>query len=387
MLRFLTAGESHGQALVAILEGIPANLHLTHKDIDVELERRQGGYGRGERMQIESDRAKILSGVRFGKTLGSPISLLINNRDWEKWHRAMSVEGSPQDGTRVTRPRPGHADLAATIKYGHADIRNVLERASARETAARVAVGAIAKKLLREFHIDMVSHVIRIGPVAAKVSPLTFEELKDRAEASPVRCADQKAADKMIAAIDEVKESGDSLGGICEIRAAGCPVGLGSHVHWDRRMDGRICYALMSIPSVKGVEIGLGFKAATLPGSQVHDAIHHRGERFTRPTNNAGGIEGGISNGEDIVVRVAVKPIPTMGRPLLSVDVASKKQFQAFRERADVCVVPAVGIIGEAVVAFEIAKALCEKFGGDSLEEMMRNYQGYEQQVRRFSSP
>jgi chorismate synthase len=386
MLRFLTAGESHGQALVAIVEGLPAGLPLSRGDIDGELKRRQIGYGRGERMKIEADRVQILSGVRFGKTLGSPMALFIANRDWENWRQAMSVEVSPAEQEALTRPRPGHADLAGAIKYDQSDIRNILERASARETASRVAIGAVAKKLLREFHISVVSHVIQIGPIATSLEELSWSEIMERAEASPLRCADKKAQEKMILAIDEAQERGDTLGGISEIRATGCPPGLGSHVHWDRRLDARFSYVLMSIPGVKGVEIGMGFKAISLLGSQVQDEIHHRGRRFTRPTNNAGGIEGGISNGQDIVVRVAMKPIPTLGQPLRSVDIRTKKPFQAFHERADICVVPAVGVIGEALIAFEIGRALCEKFGSDSLEEMRRNFQGYVEQVRRFSS-
>jgi chorismate synthase len=386
MLRFLTAGESHGQALVAIIEGIPSGLRLGHEDIDGELKRRQIGYGRGERMKIEADRAKILSGVRFGKTLGSPIALLIWNKDWENWRQAMSVETAVGEHETVTQPRPGHADLAGALKYSQPDIRNILERASARETAIRVAVGALAKRMLREFHIDVASHVIQVGRVRADVSSLTFDELREKAQDSPLRCADKKAQEKMIEIIDEAKKRGDTLGGISEIRATGCPPGLGSHVHWDRRLDARLSYALMSVPGVKGVEIGMGFKAASLLGSQMQDEIHHNGQDFTRQTNNAGGIEGGISNGEDIVLRVAMKPIPTLGQSLRSIDIKTKEPLQAFKERADICVVPAVGVIGEAVVAFEIGRALCEKFGADSMEEMRRNFQGYVEQIRRFSS-
>lgn len=387
MLRFLTAGESHGQTLVAIIERMPSGLTLTGEDLDGELKRRQIGYGRGDRMKIESDKVEILSGVRFGKTLGSPLALLIRNRDWKNWHEVMSVEAPAVQPDVVTVPRPGHADLAGAIKYNQADIRDVLERASARETAARVAVGAVAKRLLKEFHLNVVSHVLQIGPVKAKVEDISYEALIEKSEASPLRCADEEAEKKMMAAIDDAKEKGDSLGGVVEIRVIGCPEGLGSYAHWDRRLDGRLSFALMSIPGVKGVEIGLGFKAASLPGSQVQDEIHHNGQHFTRPTNNAGGIEGGVSNGEDMVMRVAMKPIPTLGKSLHSVDIRTKESFEALKERADICAVPALGVIGEAVVAFEIARVFCEKFGGDSLEEMKRNFKGYQKQVRRFSSP
>lgn len=387
MLRFLTAGESHGRGLVAIIEGMPSGLSLTGEEIDAELRRRQGGYGRGERMRIESDRVEIISGVRFGKTLGSPIALSIENRDWESWGVVMSVDPPAAEQAAEARPRPGHADLAGAMKYGHTDIRNVLERASARETAARVAAGAVAKRLLKEFHIRVASHVLQIGPVRAEVADLTPEEAVERAETSPLRCADKRAEGKMIEAIDEAKERGDTLGGVCEIRVIGCPPGLGSYVHWDRRLDGRLSWALMSIPGVKGVEIGLGFGSASLSGSQVQDEIHHDGQRFIRLTNRAGGLEGGVSNGEDIVVKVAMKPIPTLRQPLRSVDIRTKEPFEALKERADVCAVPAAGVIGEAVAGIEIARALGEKFGGDSLEEMRRNFQGYVKQVTEFSSP
>lgn len=386
MLRYLTAGESHGQNLTAILEGIPSGLGLTREDIDNELKRRQVGYGRGGRMKIESDRIEILSGVRFGKTIGSPVTLLIRNRDWENWRERMSVEQVSGERPSETRPRPGHADLAGAVKYHHTDIRNVLERASARETAARVAVGAVAKKLLKEFRIDVISHVVRIGSIAVESGNLSFADIGEQAEGSPLRCADREAEARMIAAIDSAQAQGDTLGGVCEIRVRGCPPGLGSYAHWDRKLDARLAFALVSIPAVKGVEIGLGFEAASLPGSQVHDEIGHNGETFTRLTNRAGGIEGGVSNGEDIVTSVAMKPIPTLGRPLRSVDVRTKDPFEAHKERADVCAVPAMGVIGEAVVAFEIAGALCEKFGGDSMNEMKRNFDGYMKQVREFSS-
>ena len=387
MLRFLTAGESHGQALIAILEGVPSGLTLVRKDIDIELKRRQVGYGRGGRMKIESDRAEILSGVRFGQTIGSPVALSIRNKDWENWREKMSVEQVSVGPPPETRPRPGHADLAGMMKYHHTDIRNVLERASARETAARVAVGAVAKKLLKDFHIDVMSHVLRIGPIGVEVGELSTAEIVERAESSSLRCADGEAETRMVEAIDRAQEQGDTLGGICKIRVGGCPPGLGSYAHWDRKLDGRLSCALMSIPAVKGVEIGLGFEAASLPGSQVHDEIGHNGRRFTRFSNNAGGIEGGVSNGEEIILRVAMKPVPTLGKPLRSVDIGTKESFEAHKERADVCAVPAMGVIGEAIVAFEIARALCEKSGGDSMNEMKRNFDGYMKQAREFSSP
>lgn len=386
MLRYLTAGESHGQCFTAIIEGVPSGLGLAREDIDVELQRRQVGYGRGDRMKIESDEVEILSGVRYGKTLGSPIALLIQNRDWANWREMMSVEKPSEEQRAETRPRPGHADLVGALKYDHTDIRNVLERASARETVARVAVGAVVKRLLKEFSVNVMSHVIQIGHVAIKVKDLSPEVIVERAEGSPLRCADQDAEARMIEAIDAAKDRGDTLGGICEIRVCGCPAGLGSYAHWDRRLDGRLSFALMSVPGVKGVEIGLGFKAASMLGSQVHDEIMHNGRTFIRPTNNAGGIEGGISNGEDLIMKVAMKPIPTLGTPLRSVDIRTKESFEAHRERADICVVPAVGVIGEAVVAFEIAKAFCEKFGGNSLPEVRHNFEGYMKQVRKFSS-
>jgi chorismate synthase len=383
MLRFLTAGESHGRALVAILEGLPAGLELTAEDIDHELRRRQKGYGRGGRMKIESDHADILSGVRLGMTLGSPLALLIENRDWENWQQQMSQEKPVSPPTRVTRPRPGHADLAGSLKYGHEDIRNVLERASARETAARTAVGAVAKRLLGEFGIAVGSHVIQIGPITADVSEMSWSTAQERAAESAVGCADPQAEKAMMAEIDRARSAGDTLGGVCEIRATGCPPGLGSHVHWDRRLDARLATAVMSIPGVKGVEIGLGFAAAGRPGSATQDEIFYDGRRFTRRTNRAGGIEGGISNGQEIVLRAAMKSLPTLGRPLDTVDVETKKPSPAARERSDVCAVPAMGVIAEAVVAFEIARALCEKLGGDSLTEMRRNFKGYLTQVGR----
>jgi chorismate synthase len=415
MIRFLTAGESHGKCLTLVVEGVPAGLQLSARDIDRDLKRRQMGYGRGGRMKIEEDRAEITAGIRAGVTLGSPIAVTIRNRDWENWREVMSPERSstlqPACGNaemrEVTRPRPGHADLAGGIKYHHKDLRNVLERASARETAARVAAGAIAKRLLAEFGINVMSFVIQIGdiristrdyiPSSFEFPPLEkenppipippfskvgikggFEELQKRLDNSPLRCPDPNAERRMMEAIDAAKDQGDSLGGVFQVIAFNVPPGLGSHAHWDRRLDARIAYAVMGIPAIKGVEIGLGFEAAQRKGSQVHDEIYYEaGTGFYRKTNNAGGTEGGISNGEDIVVRAAMKPIPTLSRPLNSVDFISKETFQASKERADVCAVPAAGVVGEAVVAIEIANALLEKFGGDTFSELKCSFEAY----------
>ncbi|MFX4263361.1 chorismate synthase [Pelotomaculum propionicicum] len=379
MLRYLTAGESHGPALVAVLEGMPAGLELTAGYINAQLARRQGGYGRGARMKIEADAVRFLSGVRGGTTLGSPIALYIENKDWANWSQAMSPEQVAQVEERaVTRPRPGHADLAGVLKYGHRDIRNVLERSSARETAARVAAGSVARKLLDELGVEITGHVVRIGDIAAGAGAESLAELKERAAASQLLCADEKAEQEMIAAIDKARAEGDSLGGVFEIRAAGVPPGLGSHVQWDRKLDARLAAALMSIQAVKGVEVGLGFEAAARKGSQVQDEIFYDGGRgFYRQTNRAGGIEGGMSNGEEIVLRAAMKPIPTLYRPLRSVDLVSKKPFEASVERSDVCAVPAACVVGEAVTAWELACACLEKFGGDSMDELRRNMESY----------
>lgn len=380
MLRYLTAGESHGPMLTAILEGIPANLSLVAEEINLDLGRRQRGYGRGGRMRIEKDEANIVGGVRHGLTMGGPIAILIANRDWENWKRTMDVkavdrEADPKEP--VTRPRPGHADLAGALKYEQRDIRNVLERASARETAARVAVGAVCKRLLREFDIEVFSHVTEIGGIVAKVDGLSFAQSRDRAEGSEVRCADAEAGEAMMRKIDEARKRGTSLGGVFEVVALNLPVGLGSYVHWDRKLDGRLAQAVMSIQAIKGVEIGLGFEGAKRFGFETHDEIFYEDGQFVRKTNRAGGLEGGMSNGQPIVVRGAMKPISTQYAPMASVDLLTKEPFKASIERSDICSVPAAGVIGEAVVAFEIARALREKFGGDSLEEMMRNYRGY----------
>jgi chorismate synthase len=360
---------------VAIIEGMPAGLALDEDYIACDLARRQAGYGRGARMEIERDRAEILSGVRHGITMGSPISLLIRNRDWENWTEVMSISPVEQEIEPLTRLRPGHADLAGTIKYNLDDVRPILERASARETTSRVAVGAVARKLLAEFGIEIHSHTVCIGGCWAKQS-----ETVDWAavENSPVRCADSEAEKAMVSAIDESREAGDSVGGVFEAIASGVPIGLGSHVQWDRRLDGRVAQAMMSINAIKGVEIGAGFAVADLPGSQVHDAIQTSAERQWRhASNRAGGIEGGISNGEPIIVRAAVKPIPTLAKPMPSADLRTGEAVEAHFERSDVCVVPAAGVIGEAMLAIVLAEAVLEKFGGDHIAETLRNYRSY----------
>ena len=384
MLRYLTAGESHGELLMGILEGMPAGLLIRVTDIDSDLARRQGGHGRGGRMKIEKDMVKIFTGVRWGKTLGSPIGLMVRNKDWDNWRIKMSPDSAFLNNAEpVTRPRPGHADLAGGLKYGHTDLRNVLERSSARETAMRVAVGAVCKRLLDEFGISIVSHVIAIGGVYAKVDRLSHREIRRKTENSDLRCADHEAEKRMVRKIDEAQRNGDSLGGVFEVVVSGAPIGLGSHAHWDRKLDSRLAAALMSVQAIKGVEVGSGFGVANRPGSQVHDEIFWTPKGgFFRKTNHAGGIEGGMSNGEDITLRAAMKPIPTLMRPLRSVDLETRKPFKASVERSDVCAVPAAGVVGEAVVAFEIAAAMIEKFGGDSLDEMRRNHDQYQKQLR-----
>lgn len=379
MLRFLTAGESHGKALSVIIEGMPAGLSISEDYIAVDLRRRQGGYGRGRRQKIEQDRAEIISGVRHGLTLGSPIALTIQNRDWVNWTEQMSSVPIDGEVQKVTRLRPGHADLAGTMKYDFDDVRNVLERASARETAARVAVGAVCKRLLEEFGCVFYSHTVQIGTIDADV-PDEIDWIG--LEESPVRCADPGGAERMVAAIDDARNAGDTLGGVVEGRVANVPIGLGSHVHWDRKIDGRIAQALMSIHSVKGVEIGGGFSSTRKSGSQVHDVILPRdqwtGRMWERATNNAGGTEGGITDGQDLVVRVALKPIATLPRSLPSADLRTGEEIAAHYERSDVCVVPAAGIIVEAMCAIVLATAALEKFGGDSLKETLRNWRAFE---------
>jgi chorismate synthase len=382
--RFTTAGESHGRGLVGILEGIPAGLPLSAADVDAELKRRQGGYGRGARMKIESDRIEWLSGVRAGETLGSPIAMLIWNRDWEHWQDIMAPEADAAPdplGRRrqVTRPRPGHADLAGSLKYDRQDARDILERASARETVARVACGAVCKKLLREFSIEVGSYVAELGGVVAKTPVVLPSPLNEAADQSPVRCLDQDAEAEIIRRIDAAKAAGDTLGGVVEVVALGVPVGLGSHVAWDTKLDGRLAQALMSIPAVKGVELGLGFEAARRKGSEVHDEIL---PGFARATNRAGGTEGGMTTGEPLVARVAMKPISTLMSPLKTVDLKTGGPAQAQSERSDVTAVPAMGVIAEAMLAIVVTQALLEKFGGDALSELKRNVAGYLQQVR-----
>ena len=380
--RFTTAGESHGRGLVAILEGIPAGLPVSAEPVDAELKRRQGGYGRGARMKIESDRIEWLAGVRAGETLGSPIALLIWNRDWEHWQDVMAPEADSAGSERrrqVTRPRPGHADLAGSLKYDRSDARDILERASARETAARVACGAICKILLEQFGVEIGSHVVELGGVTAKPISLLPSPLNEAADASPLRCLDKEAEAEMIRRIDAAKAAGDTLGGIVEVVGLGIPVGLGSHVSWDTKLDGRLAQALMSIPAVKGVEVGLGFEAARRKGSEVHDEIL---PGFTRATNRAGGTEGGMTTGEPLALRVAMKPISTLMSPLKTVDLKTGGPAQAQSERSDVTAVPAMGVIAEAMMALVLTQALLEKFGGDALSELKRNVEGYLAQVR-----
>ena len=385
MFRFLTAGESHGPGLTAILEGIPAGLRLSAEDIDIHLKRRQGGYGRGGRMKIEQDRVTFRSGVRHGLTLGSPITLEIENRDWQNWQVKMSVTPVDETVETVTLARPGHADFAGVIKYGHQDIRNVIERSSARETAARVAVGAVCQALLREFGIEIHSHVLSIGPVGNRDTQQSAlgnaftAEYWEQVEQSPVRCGKRELGAEMIDYIQQCKSQGETCGGVFEVLATGVPIGLGSYSQWDRRLNARLAMALMSIPSIKGVEIGAGFEASTLQGSQVHDTVQWSDtEGWQHLTNNAGGVEGGISNGAPIIARAAVKPISTLAHPLPTVDIHSRENVSEGRyERSDVCVVPAAGVVGEAMLAIVLAEACLEKFGGDSMAETSANFRSY----------
>jgi chorismate synthase len=392
--RFLTGGESHGRALVAIIEGMVADVPLQEEYINRELGRRQQGYGRGGRMKIEQDKAEIAAGVRYGLTTGSPIALCIANRDWPNWQEQMSISPQEKEAEPVLCPRPGHADLAGVAKYGLEDIRPIMERASARETAAGVAVGAVARRFLEEFGIAIHSHTVSIGRHGSKpgqTNPVDWEKV----EGSPVRCADAELEKAMIGAIDEARASGDTLGGVFEIVAEGLPVGLGSHVSWHRKLDGRIARAIMSINAVKGVEIGAGFALTGFRGSQAHDVIEPRtssaieGETeqslpWRHATNRAGGIEGGMSNGEDIIVRAAVKPIATLANPLSSINLRSGKAATAHYERSDVCIVPAAGVIGEAMLAIVLADACLEKFGGDNLRETLANYRNYSGNISRL---
>lgn len=386
-LRFTTAGESHGPALVSVLEGMPAGVPLLAADVDTELARRQQGYGRGRRMQIETDRIEFLSGVRAGETLGSPISMLVRNSDWKNWVEIMdpAPRETDADGLRkrhVTRVRPGHADLTGILKYDRSDARDILERASARETTSRVAAGAICKVLLRELGVRIGSHLVHLGGIdAARPDPLP-DDLNAASDASPLRTLDAEAEARMIERIDAAKKEGNTLGGICEVVVSGLPVGLGSHVSWETRLDGKLGQAMLSIPAVKGVEIGLGFETARRMGAEVHDEIEAapgrtRTGHVRRKTNRAGGTEGGMTTGEDLVIRVAMKPISTLMRPLGTVDVASGQAAQAVAERSDVTAVPAMGVIAEAMAAFVLAGAVLEKFGGDSLRETQRNLDAY----------
>jgi chorismate synthase len=389
MLRFLTAGESHGPALVAILDGVPSGLSLLASDIDAELKRRQHGYGRGGRMKIEQDRVEILSGVRHGKTLGSPIALKIVNRDWANWQKAMAIEPveiPEAERKRVTRPRPGHADLAGALKHGSDDARDILERASARETTARVAVGAVCKTLLRSFDVQVASHTVALGTVALPPgTEIPWEKIL-AAEGSPLRCADAEIETRMIEEIDRAMQSRDSVGGAFQVVARGVPAGLGSHRHWDLRLNARLAAAICSIQSIKAIAIGDGVEAAGKMGSEFHDEIYYDAEarRFYRSSNHAGGIEGGITNGEEIRVRVYVKPLSTLPKALHSVDLKSKEEFQAQVERTDVSAIAAAGVVGEAMTAFVLAESMLEKFGGDSLRETSRNHRAYLDQLRDY---
>ncbi len=386
-LRFLTAGESHGKALVVVIDGLPSHLPITEDYVNYQLARRQKGYGRGGRMKIEQDKAEILSGIRAGKTLGSPVALKIDNRDWANWQKIMDVSQEDEGQSKIVHhPRPGHTDLPGGIKYDHHDLRNILERSSARETAARVAAGALGRRLLDEFGITIVSHLVNLGGVTVSGELPPLQELERLTEESPLRCFDKKAEEAMIQKIDEARKNGDSLGGVFEIIVEGLPVGLGTHAQWDQKLDGRIAQSVMSIQAIKGVEIGMGFKTADRFGSEVHDEIFYdKGKkRFFRKRNNAGGLEGGVTNGERLVVRSAMKPLSTLYRPLQSVDVVTKETYEATVERTDITAVPAAAVIGENCVAFTLAQAFLEKFGGDSLKEIRRNYESYLKQVETY---
>ncbi|EOP08581.1 MULTISPECIES: chorismate synthase [unclassified Bacillus (in: firmicutes)] len=390
-MRYITAGESHGPQLTTIIEGVPAGLPLVADDINEELARRQKGYGRGRRMQIETDQVQIASGVRHGETLGSPIALVVENRDFAHWTKIMGAEPLTEQEEKemkrkVTKPRPGHADLNGAIKYGHRDMRNVLERSSARETTVRVAAGAVAKKVLAELGITVAGHVIEIGGVEAKeITYRSIEELKSITEASPVRCLDEEAGSQMMKAIDDAKANGDSIGGIVEVIVEGMPIGVGSYVHYDRKLDAKLASAIMSINAFKGVEVGIGFEAAHRPGSEVHDEILWNEEHgYTRRTNNAGGLEGGMTTGMPIVVRGVMKPIPTLYKPLQSVDIDTKEPFTASIERSDSCAVPAASVVAEAVVAWELATALIEQFGLDRMDLIRENIEKHNEYARGF---
>lgn len=380
-LRFLTAGESHGPCLTAILEGIPAGLRLRRDAIDRDLARRQQGYGRGGRMRIERDQAEILSGVRFGETLGGPITLSVRNRDWENWTDRMAAFGEPS-GEKVTAARPGHADLAGLQKYARQDVRDILERSSARETTMRVAVGAVCKEFLRACGVEVVSQVTAIGGAAVDEAKLDRSAIGTAENGSELNCYDAMAEEEMKKRIREAKEKGDTLGGVFEVMVRNVPVGLGSHIQWDRRLDARLAGAMMSIQAIKGVEIGAGFRCAELPGSQIHDEMYLDGEgRVYRKTNRAGGLEGGMSNGEEILIRAAMKPIPTLMQPLHSIDVESKQEVLACKERSDTCAVSAASVVGEAMTAFVMAQAMVEKFGGDSMRDVLSAVAAYRDRI------
>lgn len=394
-LRWMTAGESHGPGLTGIIEGLPSRLPVTAAHINEQLARRQQGYGRGRRMSIETDQVEIMGGVRDGRTLGGPVSLLVRNRDWENWQDIMAIEEVTDARRRITRPRPGHADLAGGLKYDHHDLRNVLERSSARETTMRVALGAVARRLLAELGIELFGHVVRIGNAEADPArqslwqpdwgrdhAVDVDAIRAAVEASPVRTLDQEAEAAMVAAIEHAYKTLDSIGGVFEVVALGLPPGLGSHVHWDRRLDGRLAQALMSIQAMKGVEFGMGFAAAAALGSEVHDEIFYDPDLgYYHKTNRAGGTEGGMTTGEPLVVRVAMKPIPTLRKPLQSVDMETKAPFEAVRERSDTCAVPRAVVVGEAMVALVLADAVLEKFGGDSLDQLKENLAHYRSRI------
>ena len=391
MLRYFTSGESHGEALVAFLSGLPAGLSVDQAFVDRELWRRQQGFGRGGRMKIETDRAHFLSGVHHGQTIGSPIAVLLENRDWQNWKESLPVEtGDPEKHKRVASPRPGHADLAGALKYDFTEARYVLERASARESAARVAVGALAKLLLRELGVEVLSHVIAVGAVSIADREIAWEQIEplSRKDEILLSCADAEAEQRMKEEVENVLRTGDSVGGVFEVVAHNVPPGLGSYVQWDERLDAQLAAAVMSLQAVKAVEIGSGIQAAHSPGSAVHDEIGYQREAgfagFTRTRNNAGGLEGGVSNGQEVRVRGYLKPISTLRRPLQSVDFATREPVKAAYERSDVCVVPAAGVAGESMVALTLARCALEKFGGDSMKETKRNFQGYLEQLKNY---
>ena len=393
-MRYLTAGESHGPQLTAIIEGLPAGLNITSDMINKDLKRRQGGHGRGRRMQIEKDTVDITSGVRHGKTIGSPVALVVHNDDWKHWTHVMGIEPlseevNPEDVKRqITRPRPGHADLVGGMKYGHRDLRNVLERSSARETTVRVAVGSVAKQVLAEMGIRIVSHVTEIGGVKANpqtIEGLSIQKVREIVEADPVYCIDPVASKEMMKAIDEAKENGDSIGGIVEVIVEGVPAGIGSYVHYDRKLDAKLAMAMMSINAFKGVEIGLGFEMARKPGSQVHDEIMWNEDNgYTRSTNRLGGLEGGMSTGMPIVIRGVMKPIPTLYKPLQSVDIETKEPFKASIERSDSCAVPAASIVAEHVVAWEIAAAILDQFNSDQMPKLIESINEHRLYIKEF---